>query len=129
MAKLYVAAVFAFIAATVIVITGLSSDARAITVFFRSIVGFVCAGLLVYIVQKILAAKDIFDMDAFVEAKDEETLAEMENADLLASGGEETAEVETKEKEAGEAENAESGDTAQFEPLNSKDLTHMETPE
>lgn len=127
MAKLYVAAAFAFIAALVIVITGLSSDARGITVFFRSIVGFVCAGLVVYIVQRILAAKDIFDVDDFIEAKNEEALAEVENAPDEAVDGEEAAEDE--ENEAGEAENAEPGEDAQFEPLNSEDLTRMETPE
>ncbi len=128
MAKLYVAAVFAFIAATVIVITGLSSDVRAITVFFRSIIGFVCAGLAVYIVQRILAAKDIFDLDAFIEAEDEEALAEAENEEHEAAAVEAEA-AEGEKDEAGGAENAESGEDAQFEPLNSGDLTRMETPE
>ena len=72
MAKIYVAVAFAFIAALVIVITGLSSDARGITVFLRSLVGFISAGLVVYILQRILAAQDIFDIDHFIEAKDEE---------------------------------------------------------
>lgn len=66
MAKLYAALVFAFVAATVIVITGISSEARGITVFFRGIVGFISAGLLVYILLRILAAKDIMDFDAFI---------------------------------------------------------------
>lgn len=127
LAKLYVAAVFAFIAATVIVLTGLSSDARGITVFFRSIVGFVCAGLVVYIVQRILAAQDIFDIDAFIEAKDEEALAEAEDAELAVASEEEAAAYE--ESEAGEAENAENEGEAQFEPLNSEDLTRMKSPE
>jgi len=127
LAKLYVAAVFAFIAATVIVITGLSSDARGITVFFRSIIGFVCAGLIVYIVQKILAAKDIFDVDAFIEAADEEALAEAENAEADEADDAEPAEGEMNED--GKAENAESEENAQFEPLNREDLTRMDTPE
>lgn len=127
MAKLYAATVFAFIAATVIVITGLSSDARAITVFFRSIVGFISAGLLVYILLKILAAQDIFDFDAFVEAKDEETLVTTEEGDMSSAADEHTAEDESSA--AGEAEPAENGEQAQFEPLNSNDLTRMKSPE
>ena len=127
MAKLYAATVFAFIAATVIVITGLSSDARAITVFFRSIVGFISAGLIVYILLKILAAQDIFDFDAFIEAKDEESLVTAEDGDASSAVDEHTADDDSTA--AGEAEPAETGEQAQFEPLNSNDLTRMKSPE
>ena len=95
MAKLYAAMVFAFIAATVIVITGLSSDARAITVFSRSIVGFISAGLIVYILLRILAAQDIFDFDAFVEAEDEEKLVMGEEGEESSAVDEYTAEDES----------------------------------
>ena len=125
MAKLYVAVVFAFIAAVVIVITGLSSDARLITVFFRSIVGFVSAGLIVYIVLRILAANDIMDFDDFIEAKDEEALAEVEGAEP--SADDEAA--EGGQPEADEAEPAETGEPAQFEPLSSEELTRMDSPQ
>lgn len=127
MAKLYAALVFAFIAATVIVITGLSSDARAITVFFRSIVGFISAGLIVYILLRILAAQDIFDFDAFIEAKDEENLVMGEEGEASSAVDEQAAEDEALA--AGEAEPAENGEQAQFEPLNSDELTRMKSPE
>lgn len=126
MAKLYVAVVFAFIAAVVIVITGLSSDARLITVFFRSIVGFVSAGLIVYIVLRILAAQDIMDFDDFIEAKDEEVLAEVEGAEPSAADDEA---AEGGQPEADEAEPAETGEPAQFEPLSSEELTRMDSPQ
>ena len=126
MAKLYVAVVFAFIAAVVIVITGLSSDARLITVFFRSIVGFVSAGLIVYIVLRILAANDIMDFDDFIEAKDEEALAEVEGTEPSAADDEA---AEGEQPEADEAEPAESGEPAQFEPLSSEELTRMDSPQ
>jgi len=127
LAKLYAATVFAFIAATVIVITGLSSDARAITIFFRSIVGFISAGVIVYILLKILAAQDIFDFDAFIEAKDEEALTIAEEGEESSAADEQTAEDESLA--AGEAEPAENGEQAQFEPLSSDELTRMKTPE
>ena len=127
MAKLYAATVFAFIAATVIVITGLSSDARAITIFFRSIVGFISAGVIVYILLKILAVQDIFDFDAFIEAKDEEALTIAEEGEESSAADEQTAEDESLA--AGEAEPAENGEQAQFEPLSSDELTRMKTPE
>ena len=126
MAILYVAVVFAFIAAVVIVITGLSSDARLITVFFRSIVGFVSAGLIVYIVLRILAAQDIMDFDDFIEAKDEEALAEVEGAEPSAADDEA---AEGEQPEADEAEPAETGEPAQFEPLSSEELTRMDSPQ
>jgi hypothetical protein len=126
LAKLYVAVVFAFIAAVVIVITGLSSDARLITVFFRSIVGFVSAGLIVYIVLRILAAQDIMDFDDFIEAKDEEVLAEVEGAEPSAADDEA---AEGGQPEADEAEPAETGEPAQFEPLSSEELTRMDSPQ
>ena len=118
--------VFAFIAAVVIVITGLSSDARVITVFFRSIVGFFSAGLIVYIVLRILAANDIMDFDDFIEAKDEEALAEVEGAEPSAAD-DEAAEGELPE--ADEAKLAETGEPAQFEPLSSEELTRMDSPQ
>ena len=126
MAKVYAATVFAFIAATVIVITGLSSDARAITVFFRSIVGFISAGLIVYILLRILASQDIFDFDAFVEAKDEEILVMGGEGEEPSAADEYAAEDESSA--TGEAEPAETGGQAQFEPLSSDELTRMETP-
>ena len=127
MAKLYAAVVFAFIAATVIVITGLSSDARAITVFFRSVVGFISTGLIVYILLKILAANDIMDFDAFIEAEDEEALAKIQEDEGASATDEHAAGADPLA--AGEAEPAETGGQAQFEPLSSDDLTRMKTPE
>lgn len=122
MAKLYAAAVFAFIAAMVIVITGLSSEARFLTVFFRSIVGFISAGLIVYILLRILAARDIMDFDDFIEAKDEEAMAEAASpaADEAAGDG---------QPMAGEGETMAAEEQAQFEPLSTEDLTRMESPE
>ena len=123
MAKLYAAAVFAFIAAVVIVVTGLSSEARFITVIFRSLVGFVSTGLMVYIVLRILAAQDIIDLDDFIEAKDEEALAELEN-EALPEGEDGEEQPVADEAETGAAE-----EPAQFEPLSTEDLTRMKTPE
>ncbi|BAL82274.1 hypothetical protein SELR_05660 [Selenomonas ruminantium subsp. lactilytica TAM6421] len=123
MAKLYLAAVFAFIAAVVIVITGLSSEARFSTVVIRSLIGFVSAGLIVYIVLRVLAARDIIDFDDFIEAKDEEALAELEGE---ASPAEESGE---EQPVADEAETGATEQPVQFEPLSSEDLTRMETPE
>ena len=125
MAKLYAAAVFAFIAAMVIVITGLSSEARFITVFFRSIVGFVSAGFLVYILLRILAARDILDFDDFIAAKDEEALAQVDG--VAPSAADEAAEEGQTAADKGEAMAAE--EPAQFEPLSTEDLTRMKSPE
>lgn len=128
LAKLYVAVVFAFIAAMVIVITGLSSDARAVTVFFRSIMGFVSTGLVVYCVLKILAAKDIVDFDDLLRVDD---VAEGETASLDKDAAEtespdETTDQVTEEVEA-EPETEEAGNS--FEPLSSENLTRMESPQ
>ena len=129
LAKLYAAVVFAFIAAMVIVITGLSSDARGMTIFFRSIIGFISAGLFVYILLRILAAKDILDFDDFIEARDESALAEVQSEGETAA--DETSEAAAAESpaQAGEAETAETGGQVQFEPLSSDDLTRMKPPE
>ena len=124
MAKLYAAVVFAFIATLVIIITGMSSEARGITVFFRSVVGFISSGLCVYIVLRILAANDIVDFDDLLRIPD---VAEVEN-EGLETEGEEPQETEgSPEQDAGEAD-TESEET-QFEPLTSENLTRMESPE
>lgn len=125
MAKLYAAAVFAFIAAMVIVITGLSSDARFITIILRSIIGFVTTGLIVYIVLRILAARDIIDFDDFLEARDEEALAEV---DADTSVEEQDGSSADGQPMAEEADSGEAGEPVQFEPLNSNDLTRMDSP-
>ncbi len=125
MVKLYAAAVFAFIAAMVIVITGLSSEARFVTVFFRSIVGFISAGLIVYILLRILSAKDIMDFDEFIAAKDEEALAEVDGT--AASAAEEAAGDGQPMADEGDTIAAE--EPAQFEPLSTENLTRMKSPE
>ena len=76
--------------------------------------------------MRILAAQDIFDFDAFVEAEDEEKLVMGEEGEESSAMDEYTAEDESSA--AGEAEPAETGGQAQFEPLNSDELTRMETP-
>lgn len=126
LAKLYAAVVFAFIAALVIIITGLSSDARGVTVFFRSVVGFISSGLCVYIVLRILAAKDIVDFDDLLKIPD---VAEVEEEGMEADA-EEAPETEgSPGQETGEADKEEEGTEAQFEPLSSDNLTRMESPE
>lgn len=124
MAKLYAAVVFAFIAALVIIITGMSSEARGITVFFRSVVGFISSGLCVYIVLRILAANDIVDFDDLLRIPD---VAEVENGGLETEGEEPQETEGSPEQDAGEAD-TESEET-QFEPLTSENLTRMESPE
>ena len=55
--------VFAFIAAMVIVLAGLLSDVRLLTVLLRSLVGFLITGAIVWLAAVILEHQNIVGFD------------------------------------------------------------------
>lgn len=124
MFKLGMSLVFAFISAMVIALAGLVSDARLMTVLLRSLIGFLVAGAVVWLVAFVLEAKELVGFDKnleLVENPEEEPKSpeEYEAVDEAASA-EETS--PTAEMQASDEENAD------FQPLTSNNLKHMEAP-
>ncbi len=117
--------VFAFISAMVIALAGLVSDVRLMTVLLRSLVGFLVAGAVVWLVAFVLEAKELVGFDKNLE------LMENPEGEEPKSPEEYEAEDEAAAAEA-EAPSAEmqtsDEDNADFQPLTSNNLKHMEAP-
>ena len=115
---------FAFIAAMVIMLAGLLSDARMMTILLRCIAGFFVAGICVWLAAMLLEHQNIVGFDKNLELPDQEendapkSPEELEAEDEAAAkqqAAETTAEKETQE------------DTG-FTPLSQENLKHMEPP-
>lgn len=125
--KLIISGVLAFIAAMVIILTGLIADVRLTTILLRSVTGFLVTGLGALLLTVILEGQNIIGFDKNIllmeNLKDDEVKnpaeleAETEQNDTEASSGENDTEKEP--------ENAENKG---FTPLNSDNLKRMEPP-
>lgn len=123
MFKLGMSLIFAVISALIIILTGLSSDARLTTVLFRSLAGFLVAGAAVWFLAFFLEKKNIVGFDKSLElieesGKDEpKSPAEYEAEDAQAAEGEEAQDAPEEKEEP-----------AEFKPLGADSLRHMEAP-
>jgi hypothetical protein len=117
--------VFAFISAMVIALAGLVSDVRLMTVLLRSLIGFLVAGAVVWLVAFVLEAKELVGFDRNLELlenpEEEEPKSpeeyEAEDEASAAEAANESAEMQTSDEE-----------NADFQPLTSNNLKHMEAP-
>ena len=125
MFKLGMALVFSGIAALVIMIVGLISDARFITIALRCLVGFLATGVVVYLVAFLLETKEIVGFDRNLEL--EEVLAEEENLHKDASDeDEENAEMEESQVEASDMDQMSQEEG--FQPFDEGNFRHVESP-
>jgi hypothetical protein len=117
--------VFAFISAMVIALAGLVSDVRLMTVLLRSLIGFLVAGAVVWLVAFVLEAKELVGFDRNLELlenpEEEEPKSpeeyEAEDEASAAEAANQSAEMQTSDEE-----------NADFQPLTSNNLKHMEAP-
>ncbi|WP_318254580.1 hypothetical protein [Selenomonas sp. GACV-9] len=119
--------VFAVISALIIVLTGLSSDARLTTVLLRSLIGFLLTGALVWLVTFILEMKDIVGFDKnleLIESLEEEEPKSPEEYEAEDEAEDEAAAEQEEQQSEEEQENEPTG----FRPLGAEDLRHMEAP-
>ena len=123
MFKLGMSLVFGVISALIIVLTGLSSEARLTTVLLRSLIGFLLTGALVWLVTLILETKDIVGFD-----KNLELIEEMEKEEPKSPEEYEAEDAAAAEAETQSAEEEQEHEQAEFKPLGSEDLRHMEAP-
>jgi len=121
--KLGMSLVFGVISALIIVLTGLSSEARLTTVLLRSLIGFLLTGALVWLVTLILESKDIVGFD-----KNLELIEELEKEEPKSPEEYEAEDAAAAEAETQSAEEEQEHEQAEFKPLGSEDLRHMEAP-
>ena len=123
MFKLGMSLVFGVISALIIVLTGLSSEARLTTVLLRSLIGFLLTGALVWLVTLILESKDIVGFD-----KNLELIEELEKEEPKSPEEYEAEDAAAAEAETQLTEEEQEDEPAEFKPLGSDDLRHMEAP-
>ncbi|MBE6073352.1 MAG: hypothetical protein E7202_02205 [Selenomonas ruminantium] len=123
MFKLGMSLVFGVISALIIVLTGLSSEARLTTVLLRSLIGFLLTGALVWLVTLILESKDIVGFD-----KNLELIEELEKEEPKSPEEYEAEDAAAAEAETQSTEEEQEDEPAEFKPLGSDDLRHMEAP-
>lgn len=123
MFKLGMSLVFGVISALIIVLTGLSSEARLTTVLLRSLIGFLLTGALVWLVTLILESKDIVGFD-----KNLELMEELEKEEPKSPEEYEAEDAAAAEAETQSTEEEQEHEPAEFKPLGSDDLRHMEAP-
>ena len=125
--KLGMSLVFAFIAAMAIVLSGLLSDVRLLTVLLRSAVGFLITGALVWLVTMILEHQNIVGFDRNLELIDQEE--QLEPKSIEAYEEEDAAAAQGTDGEAANPEvDGESEAGHSFMPLSQENLKHMEPP-
>ena len=125
MFKLEMSLVFAFIAAMVIVLAGLLSDVRLLTVLLRSLVGFLITGAIVWLAAVILEHQNIVGFDKNLELPDSEVPDELKSPEELEAEDKEAA-ANQQESEAVTEDNT--GENTGFTPLSQDNLKHMEPP-
>ena len=117
MFKLCIALAFGLVAAFAIGLAGLLADVSLAAAFLRSLVGFLLAGLLSYLVAFVLEAKEWADFNkTFMSAPpqgEEESLSEEEGADQEEETG---APAEEEPEEGG------------FTPFSPENLNRVEPP-
>ena len=125
MFKLGMSLIFAFISAMVIALAGLVSDVRLMTVLLRSLVGFLVAGAGVWLVAFVLEAKELVGFD-----KNLELMENMEEEEPKSPEEYEAEDEAAAAEEASQPEEMQTSDeeNADFQPLTSNNLKHMEAP-
>lgn len=119
--------VFAFIAAMVIVLAGLLSDVRLLTVLLRSLVGFLITDAIVWLAAVILEHQNIVGFDKNLELIDPDGPADPKSPEEYEK--EDAASGHMAADEAGNSETEEnSAGAGDFMPLSQDNLKHMEPP-
>ena len=125
MFKLGMSLVFAFIAAMVIMLAGLLSDARLVTVLLRCVAGFLVAGVCVWLTAMILEHQNIIGFDKNLELPDQEEEDEPKSPEELEAEDEAAAEQQAAEAASEDKTEEDAG----FTPLSQDNLKHMGPPD
>ena len=125
--KLMISSVLGFIAAMVIILTGLIADVRLTTILLRSVAGFLVTGLGALLLTFILEEQNIIGFDKNIE------LMENLKDDAIKSPDELEAMAKQDSDEASNGENdiekeQENVENTGFTQLNSDNLKRMEPP-
>ena len=109
---------FSVIAALVVFLTGLFTDARIGTAFLRSIIAFVCAGAFTYLVTFILEAKGWTAYDKMPDERMEDMKKRRYHFD----------DIDFDAEDDGVEDAIAFAEPKDFRPLSAETLTHMTSP-
>ena len=110
---------FSVIAALVVFLTGLFTDARIGTAFLRSLIAFVCAGAFTYLVTFILEAKGWTAYDKMPDERMEDMKKIVYDAD----------DIDFDAEDDGAEDAIAFAEPKDFHPLSAETLTHMTSPD
>ena len=110
---------FSVIAALVVFLTGLFTDARIGTAFLRSLIAFVCAGAFTYLVTFILEAKGWTAYDKMPDERMEDMKKIVYDAD----------DIDFDVEDDGVEDAIAFAEPKDFRPLSAETLTHMTSPD
>ena len=110
---------FSVIAALVVFLTGLFTDARIGTAFLRSLIAFVCAGAFTYLVTFILEAKGWTAYDKMPDERMEDMKKIVYDAD----------DIDFDAEDDGAEDAIAFAEPKDFRPLSAETLTHMTSPD
>ena len=110
---------FSVIAALVVFLTGLFTDARIGTAFLRSLIAFVCAGAFTYLVTFILEAKGWTAYDKMPDERMEDMKKIVYDAD----------DIDFDAEDDGTEDAIAFAAPKDFRPLSAETLTHMTSPD
>lgn len=110
---------FSVIAALVVFLTGLFTDARIGTAFLRSSIAFVCAGAFTYLVTFILEAKGWTAYDKMPDERMEDMKKIVYDAD----------DIDFDAEDDGAEDAIAFAEPKDFRPLSAETLTHMTSPD
>lgn len=119
MFKLGMSLVFSVVAALVVFLTGMLSDARVGTAFLRSCIAFLCAGAFTYLVVFILDAKGWTAFDTGLDERMRDMQAQLYAPDDIDFDAVETGDHGAEEFAA----------PTNFQPLSEDSFIHMRSPE
>ena len=119
MFKLGMSLVFSVVAALVVFLTGMLSDARVGTAFLRSCIAFLCAGAFTYLVVFILDTKGWTAFDTGLDERMRDMQAQLYAPDDIDFDAVETGDHAAEEFAA----------PTNFQPLAEDSFIHMRSPE
>lgn len=119
MFKIGMSLVFSVVAALVVFLTGMLSDARVGTAFLRSCVAFLCAGAFTYLVVFILDAKGWTAFDTGLGERVQDMQAQLYDPD----------DIDFDAVEKGERAAEEFAVPTNFQPLSEDAFIHMKSPD
>jgi hypothetical protein len=128
--KLGISLLLGVIAALIVFISALLSDARIMTVLLRSVISFLLVTAVLFLALWVLEMKNILGLDKNIELPEDEPTDEKlrKMAEEAEASGSEDADTGDEEQAAASSPQDSGGEDA-FQPLRTEDMQHVSQAE